>query len=105
MNIRHYIIALSMLFLFASLFLSADRVGGRGDSLDRGDNPMFNYDNRVNYGGYGGDYGGGAYVGSPFYGEYINPYPPPGSMPGMSDDSNSLYNSYLQSNQNQGYFH
>lgn len=41
-----------------------------------------------NYGNYGG--GGGGYAITP------NPYPADGSQPGMSDDSNALYQSQLQ---------
>lgn len=57
-----------------------------------------NYRENQNYGGYGGGYGGG-YVNE---GYNVYPYPPQGSQPGMSDDSNALYNSYLQKH-GQGY--
>ncbi len=53
-----------------------------------------NFDHQYNNGGYfEGSYG--------VYGpnEYISPTPPPGSQPGMNDDSNALYNSYMKSNQ------
>lgn len=56
-----------------------------------------NYEGYGNYGGYetGGGYWGGSagFIGAPVY-----PYPPPGSQPGMSDDSNALYQSYLRKN-------
>jgi hypothetical protein len=55
------------------------------------------------YGGYGGGYGGGAYGGmyeGEIGGPWIYPYPDPESEPGMGDDSNALYNSYLRHNGN-----
>lgn len=42
------------------------------------------------YGNYGGYQGGGG-------GGVVYPYPDPESQPGMSDDSNALYESYLRS--------
>lgn len=48
--------------------------------------PNYNYGNYGNYGGGGGVVGG--------YG--VNPYPDPNSQPGMSDDSNALYQHELK---------
>ncbi len=45
------------------------------------------------YGGYGGGYGGGGY-----YGDGVAPVVDPQSQPGMGDDTDSLYQSYIRSN-------
>jgi hypothetical protein len=61
------------------------------------------------YGEHGGVYGqeynhgyddnyGAYYGGNPDF--VVNPYPAAGSQPGMSDDSDALYQSYLQHNGN-----
>jgi hypothetical protein len=70
--------------------------GGAGrDGHYNNDGRYGNYDHRYdNYGDYGaGFYGDGA-------GATLAPaYPPNGSQPGMSDDSDALYNSYQRNNQ------
>lgn len=93
-------LAVSSFFLInlALLTLSAREVGGggyHGPQNYHGGNQ--GYHHYGNYEGYGVE-GGGAWGGG--YG--VNPYPPPGSQPGMNDDSNALYNSYLRKN-GQGY--
>lgn len=60
----------------------------RGYEEHRMNQDLNNFDE--GYGGYGG-YGS--------YGGYVDPYN--AGQPGMSDDSNALYDSYLQSNQPQ----
>ncbi|MBA3602194.1 MAG: hypothetical protein H0W50_00780 [Parachlamydiaceae bacterium] len=64
-----------------------------GNHGNYGNHREQNY-NHGGYGGYNGGYGG--------YGGVVNPYPEPGSQPGMTDDSNDLYQSYLRHN-NTGY--
>jgi len=68
-----------------------DSYGGYGDHYNR--------DGYGGYGGYGGGYGGGVYN-SGYGGVVVPAYPPADSQPGMGDDSNALYRSYLRSNQN-----
>ncbi len=115
MNSKHFACAISaILLVFPTIDLSADRGGGgaRGGAGDRGINNGQNYnqgrdnsdylrnlDNQRN-GAYLNNYGGGYYGG---YNEYIDPYPPAGSEPGMTDDSNALYESYQQSNNDSKY--
>ncbi len=69
-----------------------------GNYGDYGNHREQNY-NYGGYEGYNGGYGGyGGYNSG--YGELVNPYPAPGSQPGMTDDSNALYQSYLRNNNN-----
>lgn len=93
------VVSTFFLMNLAFLALSAREVGGGGYHGPQNYNHGLNrYDNYGGYGGYGGEVWGGGYGGG--YGVY--PYPPPGSQPGMSDDSNALYNSYLRKH-GQGY--
>ncbi len=92
-----------MIFLPTLVLFARDdtRLGRNYGSYDTRKNEYYNYGDH--YGGYGGygQYGGyGGYGGYAGYGGYgygvINPYPDAQSQPGMSDDSNALYQSYLR---------
>lgn len=103
MHNKYILTAISSLFIFPA-FLCAYHGGGEGGHVGGGvhDGGYYGGDRHYNEQNYG--YGVNGYIGAPFYGEYINPYPPPGSQPGMSDDSDALYNSYLHSNQDSSFF-
>lgn len=105
-NIFKLVVYSFFLFNLSFLTLSAREGGGGGYHGSAGYHPNYsnyhddynrNYRND-NYGDYGGGYWGG-YGGG---GYSVYPYPPQGSQPGMGDDSNALYNSYLRSH-GQGY--
>lgn len=65
---------------------------------DRNYNSNYGHNYDHNYQNYNrnDNYGGGLEGVYPY--QYISPTPPPGSQPGMSDDSNALYDSYLRHN-------
>lgn len=101
---------LTAVALLPFIDLSA-REGGGGVHVGGGSGYHANYNHNYhpNYGNYDHradqnyNYGGGGYYGGTGgYGGVVYPYPDPESQPGMSDDSNALYQSYLRHN-GQGY--
>lgn len=93
-----YLNLCALALLACSWFMTLDARGagefhGGGHSYGQGDYGHYGGGQHQNYPYYGGGYGTGGYA--PTY-----PYPDPQSQPGMNDDSDALYNSYLRHNNN-----
>lgn len=89
---RKHLIVLAVVSLLPTLTLMArggEGFGGDGGESYGGDRGYGN-DNGRGYGSYG--YGGYGAWG------YINPEPDPGSQPGITDDTDALYDLYLKGN-------
>lgn len=90
------VLSFAALFSLVSLSARADEFHGGGEGYHGGNSFDHSYNNGYDrhYGNYGdeGGYEGNGYWGG---GYWISPYPGPESEPGMGDDSNALYQSYL----------
>jgi hypothetical protein len=107
---KYWVISMVFIALFAfnqEIFARGEFRGGGGGDLNRDDfNQSFNRANFDNQGferrerqegdAYATPYDGGGNYGG--YGYYVNPYPPEESSPGEGDDTDALYQYYLQQN-------